>query len=166
MQPLNSRLTLCGLQVNGSNDQDFCQFEFNYATHRKGTKGITTVVLEESMKDTCQWEGVIGGDLGGDIYTPGWDDHALKETIDSIFEQLCCRVDGLRERCRCTQPLQTPNVAYSPTSLAEKHCGRYVQQHLLLPLAQYQVIVNLNRRSILQATRLPSAGLWQQQGLS
>jgi len=92
------RVCACLLQVSGNNTQDYCRLEFEYATGRKGTDAMPVVVMEEGMKQPEKWTGLVYTDLKGRIYTPGWTDASLAETVDSIFEELCDRIEGLRER--------------------------------------------------------------------
>lgn len=75
------------------------QIEFDYAARRMTTKKMVVVVMEEGMKDTSDWDGIIGADLGGLMYVRAWDDEKMDEAADTILERLWDMVDSLALRC-------------------------------------------------------------------
>ena len=42
--------------------------EFSYALNRKGAHKLVAVVMEEGLRDTAQWQGVVGLRLGMWLY--------------------------------------------------------------------------------------------------
>ena len=55
-------------KVNGKDDRDNCRFEFKHAALMLGAQKMIPVVVEESMKDTRTWKGILGANLGSKLY--------------------------------------------------------------------------------------------------
>ncbi|KAH9254038.1 hypothetical protein BASA81_007913 [Batrachochytrium salamandrivorans] len=60
--------------------QDWCHFEFNYATLHKSKKMIA-VVMEKEMLDLTEWKGTVGGTFGRVLY--------IDYTSEDKFESAC-----------------------------------------------------------------------------
>ena len=82
-----------GYGPNGANDN--VKYEFDYALRRCGVERLIPVVMEPSCRDPRKWRGVVGGKLGGLLYTDlsadsgaGWDDGIAKlvEDIGAVIE--------------------------------------------------------------------------------
>eukprot|EP01042_Synura_sphagnicola_P027411 gene27411-35397_t len=83
-------------KVNGGNDKDYCKREFEYGFEVFGRKKMIVVVLDEAMKDSSKWHGLIRFNLGSVMY---YD-------LSTIFEASSCEseesvnglMDGLYEK--------------------------------------------------------------------
>jgi len=67
-----------------SGADDNCGLEFNYAKKRKGVRQMLPVVMEAGMRDQSQWEGPLGGILGGQLFV----DLSSGESLDGDVERL------------------------------------------------------------------------------
>ena len=47
---------------------DNCFFEFSYISRKFEASRICVVVMEETMRDTSTWSGLVGAMLGGELY--------------------------------------------------------------------------------------------------
>ncbi|KAH9255555.1 hypothetical protein BASA81_006385 [Batrachochytrium salamandrivorans] len=68
------------VKSGGKGTQDWCHFEFNYATLHKSKKMIA-VVMEKEMLDLTEWKGPVGGTFGRVIY--------IDYTSEDKFEWAC-----------------------------------------------------------------------------
>jgi hypothetical protein len=68
---------------DGSNN---CKFEFEYATKKRTPLCMLPVVMEESMKDTAAWDGVLCMVLGNHLYCE------LTSDIDADFNYAVARI--------------------------------------------------------------------------
>eukprot|EP01040_Poterioochromonas_malhamensis_P027192 gene27192-biopygen3839 len=83
-------------KVNGGNEWDYCKREFKYGCSRLGVDRLIVVVLDEAMKDSSKWHGLIRFNLGSVMY---YD-------LSTIFEASSCEseesvnglMDGLYEK--------------------------------------------------------------------
>jgi hypothetical protein len=83
-------------KVNGGNEWDYCKREFKYGCSRLGVDRLIVVVLDEAMKDSSKWHGLIRFNLGSVLY---YD-------LSTIFEASSCEseesvnglMDGLYEK--------------------------------------------------------------------
>lgn len=55
-------------KINSANPADNCYYEFNFAVHRVSTQKMIPVVMEETMKDTRQWQGRLAAELANNLY--------------------------------------------------------------------------------------------------
>ena len=55
-------------KVNGENSLDNCRREFIYTVQNKTPANMIAVVMEESMRNTKTWTGLIGFDLSANMY--------------------------------------------------------------------------------------------------
>ena len=55
-------------KVNGENAGDNCKKEFQYASKVKTPARMVPVVMEKSMRDLAPWLGLVGINLGGEMY--------------------------------------------------------------------------------------------------
>jgi len=73
-------------KVTGKDDADFCKKEFKYAVQRK--KMLVPIVMEDRMKDTSDWAGTIGMNLGGKKYKLLVEDEGFHDTSEGILQDL------------------------------------------------------------------------------
>ena len=74
-------------KVNGEQD-DNCKREFQYSILSKSTQKVIAVVMEESMRSTSKWRGVLGMELGNSLYI----DMSTNELIEANAGQLKDRI--------------------------------------------------------------------------
>ena len=55
-------------KVNGTELRDNCHFEFAYAVQQLGPQRMVPVVMEKEMRNTREWKGILGANLGGLLY--------------------------------------------------------------------------------------------------
>ena len=55
-------------KVNGENAGDNCKKEFQYASKVKTPARMVPVVMEKSARDLAPWLGLVGINLGGEMY--------------------------------------------------------------------------------------------------
>ena len=55
-----------GKGPNGDNDN--CKLEFDYGLRRKKVENFVVAVMERGCMDPNEWQGVVGGKLGGKLY--------------------------------------------------------------------------------------------------
>jgi hypothetical protein len=70
-------------KVNSNNSADNCYFEFNYATLEKTGNNMIPVVMERRMKNTREWKGRLGAELGTHLYVDMVSDE------EGTFEKKC-----------------------------------------------------------------------------
>jgi hypothetical protein len=79
-------------KVGGTNPEDNCQLEFNYASRRKGANKMIAVVMESRMADASSWAGEVGLVLGGRLYadmTGDFNDSAyLERCADDLYNRI------------------------------------------------------------------------------
>lgn len=75
------------LMKGAETEQDWCYFEFTYASQRKPTKMIA-VIMEEEMLDTSKWKGPISARLGTKLYV----DFTSDDKLDSCVSELSRRI--------------------------------------------------------------------------
>ena len=55
-------------KVNGTELRDNCHFEFAYAVQQLGPQRMVPVVMEAGMRNTRDWKGILGANLGNLLY--------------------------------------------------------------------------------------------------
>ncbi|KAF0687345.1 Aste57867_20905 [Aphanomyces stellatus] len=81
-------------KVGGSNAEDNCQLEFNYAARRKTASKMIPVLIDPSpsLKNPATWTGEVGFVLGGHLYldlSNAFDDEQLLATrIDELIGKI------------------------------------------------------------------------------
>lgn len=75
-------------KVAGSNAEDNCQLEFNYAALRKTATKMVSVVMEERMRDTRAWMGEVAMVLGGRLYVDVCSDLSDSAYLNSKADEL------------------------------------------------------------------------------
>ncbi|KAF0693937.1 Aste57867_15157 [Aphanomyces stellatus] len=100
-------------KVGGSNAEDNCQLEFNYAARRKTASKMIPVLIDPSpsLKNPATWTGEVGFVLGGHLYldlSNAFDDEQL----------LATRVDELVAKI----------VSVGGTSIAQRLCALQTNQ--------------------------------------
>ncbi|KAF0685613.1 Aste57867_22542 [Aphanomyces stellatus] len=81
-------------KVGGSNAEDNCQLEFNYAARRKTASKMIPVLIDPSpsLKNPATWTGEVGFVLGGHLYldlSNAFDDEKLLATrIDELVAKI------------------------------------------------------------------------------
>ena len=75
-------------KVNGENARDNCQKEFQYASEIKTRAKIVPVVMEESMRDATPWKGLVGINIGREMYVDMSGDIENKAYLNQKMELL------------------------------------------------------------------------------
>jgi hypothetical protein len=70
-------------KVNSNNAIDNCYFEFNYATLEKSGNFMIPVVMEPQMRNSRNWKGRLGAELGTHLYVD------LSDDTPEIFAKKC-----------------------------------------------------------------------------
>jgi ribosomal protein L40E len=70
-------------KVNSNNAIDNCYFEFNYATLEKSGNFMIPVVMEPKMRNSRNWKGRLGAELGTHLYVD------LSDDTPEIFTKKC-----------------------------------------------------------------------------
>ena len=73
-------------KVTGKDEADYCKKEFKYAVQRK--KNLIPIVMEDRMRDTSQWAGTIGMNLGSKKYKLLVEDQGFDESAETILQDL------------------------------------------------------------------------------
>lgn len=117
-------------KVTSKNDNgrpDNCKYEFKYAVNQKGVAKMLTVVMEEGMKQADKWKGILGGNLGGELYVSAWKDE-YPTICSEIVSRLSARIPGLKsylERQRIAQEKKKAELAELCAYSSENgHCRR------------------------------------------
>jgi hypothetical protein len=72
-------------KVNGSNANDNCRKEFNYAVQKKSSTKMIPVVMEPRMKDIHgNWTGVLQLELGNILYVDFSNDNDFRSAIQQL----------------------------------------------------------------------------------
>lgn len=96
-------------KVGGTNPEDNCQLEFNYAARRKGANKMIGVVMESRMCDTSKWVGEVGLVLGGRLYADMTGDFQDAEYLDRCADDLYNRIMKV-----IGKPVPTYNIDIDP----------------------------------------------------
>ena len=75
-------------KVNGENARDNCQKEFQHASEIKTRAKIVPVVMEESMRDATPWKGLVGINIGREMYVDMSGDIENKAYLNQKMELL------------------------------------------------------------------------------
>ena len=75
-------------KVNGENGRDNCQKEFQHASEIKTRAKIVPVVMEESMRDATPWKGLVGINIGKEMYVDMSGDIENKAYLNQKMELL------------------------------------------------------------------------------
>ena len=75
-------------KVNGENARDNCQNEFQHASEIKTRAKIVPVVMEESMRDATPWKGLVGINIGREMYVDMSGDIENKAYLNQKMELL------------------------------------------------------------------------------
>jgi len=73
-------------KVTGKDEADYCKKEFKYAVQRK--KNLIPIVMEDRMRDTSQWAGTIGMNLGSKKYKVLVQDEGFQEAAETVLQEL------------------------------------------------------------------------------
>lgn len=157
-------------KVGGSNAEDNCFLEFNYASRRKTANKMVSVVMEERMRSTAEWTGILGLVLGGSLYV----DLSNEEAFDAKMDELVARILAIIG-CTLDQVLQSPEAeeliarkiselessSLSSLQNSSKQPVTDSDQMLLANLSNWFVdnIQALRATADLYATTLTSAGI-------
>jgi hypothetical protein len=79
-------------KVGGTNPEDNCQLEFNYAARRKGANKMIAVVMEERMRNASTWVGEVGLVLGGRLYADMTGNFSDSEYLNCCADDLFARI--------------------------------------------------------------------------
>ena len=75
-------------KVNGENARDNCQKEFQHASKIKTRAKMVPVVMEKFMRDSTPWLGLVGINLGGEMYVDMSGDIENKTYLSQQMELL------------------------------------------------------------------------------
>ncbi|CAK4754210.1 unnamed protein product [Aphanomyces euteiches] len=143
-------------KVGGSNAEDNCQLEFNYAARRKTATKMIPVLIDPapSLKNPATWTGEVGFVLGGHLYldlSAAFNDEQLMATrIDELYHKivsiagtpLAQRFQGLHEAVKEEQP---PVVAAVSDPTPRKATNSFGSTTIpLTSLSKHQVATLLN----------------------
>jgi hypothetical protein len=115
-------------KVGGDNEVDNCKLEFGYSVRRKGVDKMIPVVLDPSMRNTREWTGKLGFNLGGLLYVDCSSDEKLEESVDSLCREIKKRTRTLKGYVEAPANL-APAVAVAPPgppSAAEESSSFYM----------------------------------------
>ena len=73
-------------KVNSKNKMDNCCFELNYAFNKNGGHKLIPVVMEESMRNSRSWDGMLQATVGDLLYID------MSSDEDAVFEAACDRL--------------------------------------------------------------------------
>ena len=88
-------------KVNGENAGDNCKKEFQYASKVKTPARMVPVVMEKSTRDLTPWSGLVGINLGGEMYVDMSGDMENKTYLSQQMELLLKQLQS-----KGIQPLQ------------------------------------------------------------
>ena len=97
---------------------DSCKLEFDYSRNRKGVECMVTVVMEARCRNTREWDGPVGGYLGGRLYIDLTDDsaEAFAAGVRGLIEQIRKRVGESGNRGRGNRPHFPDSCSTAPSS--------------------------------------------------
>lgn len=75
-------------KVASDNPNDNCKVEFRHARKQRTTDNMISVVMENAVKDTSQWQGPVGMYLGEHLYVNMTSDDKLESGIDDLVKEL------------------------------------------------------------------------------
>jgi len=75
-------------KVDGKNDKDYCQREFNYGFEKLGKDKILVVVLDESLKDRSKCGSTIPFNLGSVLYVDMTETSSSDNSLDSLYQRI------------------------------------------------------------------------------
>lgn len=75
-------------KVGGTNANDNCQLEFQYALRQKSASLMLAVVMEPGMRFAAKWTGALGMALGGSIYIDFCDDNNFENKCNEVFSSV------------------------------------------------------------------------------
>jgi len=86
---------------------DNCKREFGYSWRRKGVEFMHACVMERQCADPSSWQGGVGMNLGGKLYTPLWEDEPSKmaEAVADIVES----IRGMKRQVQPSRSLGQPH---------------------------------------------------------
>ena len=68
---------------------------FDYGLRRKGVKKMIACVMEKQCRNPNDWEGVVGGKLGGLLYIDLSDDASLEDKVkNELAEEVRTVTEG------------------------------------------------------------------------
>jgi hypothetical protein len=83
-------------KVNGSNANDNCRMEFNYAIQKKSSSKMIPVVMEPRMKDiNGNWTGVMQMALGNVLHVDFSNDNDFQSAIQQLKAEILNRTNPL-----------------------------------------------------------------------
>eukprot|EP00043_Microstomoeca_roanoka_P001323 m.32170 g.32170 ORF g.32170 m.32170 type:complete len:339 (+) comp10756_c0_seq1:217-1233(+) len=71
-----------------SEDDDNCKKEFTYAVRRKTTKNMIPIIMEDAARDTREWQGPVGMELGSHLYVRMTDDKEMRQNLEELVSKL------------------------------------------------------------------------------
>lgn len=80
-------------KVDGTNAEDNCQLEFNFACQQKTGNKMVSVVMEERARDTKYWFGPVGMTLGSRLYVDMVDDSKFEENMNNLYNEILITIN-------------------------------------------------------------------------
>eukprot|EP00298_Acanthocystis_sp_HF-20_P010321 c18798_g1_i1.p1 GENE.c18798_g1_i1~~c18798_g1_i1.p1 ORF type:complete len:307 (+),score=108.57 c18798_g1_i1:16-936(+) len=85
-------------KVFGDNQSDNCYLEFQFSAQRKTPALMIPVVMEERMRDTKKWDGLLSFYLSGLFFIEMWNDNELSQSVDRLVSTIRKMVDQVRSK--------------------------------------------------------------------
>ncbi|KAF0685614.1 Aste57867_22543 [Aphanomyces stellatus] len=84
-------------KVGGSNAEDNCQLEFNYAARRKTASKMIPVLIDStpSLKNPATWTGEVGFVLGGHLYLDLSNAFNDEQLLATRIDELIGKINGI-----------------------------------------------------------------------
>lgn len=82
-------------KVGGTDANDNCQLEFQYAARRKTPALMIPVVMDPEMRNTRNWNGPVGLNLGGSLYVDNSEENISADQFDAMIDNLYHRIIAL-----------------------------------------------------------------------
>ena len=79
-------------KVNGVDLRDNCHYEFAYACRQLGPQRMVPVVMEATMRNTSEWKGILGANLGGLLFIDMCDVKEGTAAFDAKMREIHDRV--------------------------------------------------------------------------
>ena len=82
-------------KVTGDNPNDNCKLEFGYATIKKTSVNMVSVVMENEMWNSRHWKGQLAMVLGDSLYTNMSDMTNEEAKIDELYTAIISKLGGM-----------------------------------------------------------------------
>jgi hypothetical protein len=99
-------------KVNGTELRDNCHYEFAYAARQLGPQRMVPVVMEKEMKNSREWKGILGANLGGLLYID------MSDVVEGTAEWMGAHFVANSEQLFSRSPSKISNKSTQPRSPA------------------------------------------------